>query len=242
MANLFHKITLVGILASGSACHEFEGWNEVYACNPEISEMVTNSYQLIRIYESDIENEIETEVPWPLQNLPPSEVLDFIESGRIRVECGSPNSENEDVAATWSNWREKVTLNAKHFQKIYERDYENNHQYINDDDVTFNFEEAEKTMLNHIGGVVGGYQEVDLASKEVYLALSKMVEVLTHEATHAAFYYNGWDNAHKAQNRQKDTFYQYGWRAGDAILNNPRQEVKEELKLMRKELIENPPK
>jgi len=63
MANLFHKIALMGFLTSGSACHEFEGWNDVYACNPEISEMVTNSYKLIRIYESDIENEIENEVP-----------------------------------------------------------------------------------------------------------------------------------------------------------------------------------
>jgi len=93
-------------------------------------------------------------------------------------------------------------------------------------------------MLNH----VGGYQEVNLASKEVHSALSKTVEVLVHEATHAAFYYRGWDNAHKSQDREKDTFYQYGWKAGDAILNNPRQEVKEELKLMRKELIKTPSK
>lgn len=240
MVNLLPKITLVGILTSSYACHEFEGWNDVYPCNQEISELVINSYKLIRIYGHDIEEEIRKEVPCPLQNIPPSEVLDLIESGIIQVECGNPSKENQDVSATWSNWRETVTINAEHFQQVYGYYYKNNREYLNDD-ITFNFKKAEETMLNHIGGIVGGYEETTLANRDLYSALSKVVEVLVHESTHAAYYYNNWDNGHKAENRQMDIFYQYGWKANDAIMNNPKQEVKEELKLLKKELMENPP-
>jgi len=64
MTNLIKEISLLGILTYGSACHEFEGWNEVYPCNTDISLLIVNSRKMMEIYRLNIDQEIKKNFEW----------------------------------------------------------------------------------------------------------------------------------------------------------------------------------